>query len=92
MPVVLYSLLRLGLLAVAVAALWAVGMRGWLLVVVAAVVAWAASYLALARPRDAAALWIAQRAEGRGQSRFSAGVQDDAATEDAEAESLRRED
>ncbi|WP_233405212.1 DUF4229 domain-containing protein [Actinotalea solisilvae] len=81
-----YSLLRLGLLAVALVALWAVGLGGWLLVVVAAVVAWALSYVLLGGPRDRAALWVAERAQARRSGpRFTPGVESDAAAEDAEA-------
>ncbi|WP_223148337.1 MULTISPECIES: DUF4229 domain-containing protein [unclassified Actinotalea] len=81
-----YSLLRLGLLAGVLVAGWAVGLGGWLLVVVAALVAWALSYLLLAGPRDRAARWIADRAERRRTGpRFSAGVEDDVLAEDAEA-------
>lgn len=79
-----YSLLRLGLLALALVAGWAVGMGGWLLVLVAALVAWALSYVLLAGPRDAAARWVAERAERRRTGpRFSPGVESDAAAEDA---------
>ncbi|WP_223145102.1 DUF4229 domain-containing protein [Actinotalea subterranea] len=86
MPLVVYSALRLGLFAAALGALWWVGLGGWLLVVVAAVVAWALSYVLLAGPRDAAALWLAGRAERRAAGRrFSAQVESDAAAEDAEA-------
>lgn len=87
MPLVVYSLLRLALLVVTLLALWRAGMGGWLAVVVGAVVAWALSYLLLARPRDRAALWLAERAERRrGGPRFSRGVEADAAAEDEEAE------
>ncbi|WP_024286869.1 DUF4229 domain-containing protein [Cellulomonas sp. KRMCY2] len=88
MRLIVYSVLRLGLFGMALLGLWAVGMGGWLLVVVAAFVAWALSYLVLAGPRDAAALWLAERAEGRRTSgaRFTAGVESDALAEDAEAE------
>lgn len=87
MPIVTYSLLRLGLFAAALLALWFAGMGGWLLVLVAAVVAWALSYVFLGRQRTAAAVWIAER---RGAAptrpRFSRGVEADAAAEDAEAD------
>lgn len=88
MPLVTYSVLRLALFGVALLGLWAAGMGGWLLVVVAAFVAWALSYVVLARPRDAAALWLAGRAARRRTSgaRFSAAVESDAAAEDAEAD------
>lgn len=87
MPLVVYSALRLLVLAAVMAALALVGMGGWLLVVVAALAAWAVSYLVLAGPRDRAALWLARRAERRRATgtRFSPGVDADAAAEDAEA-------
>lgn len=88
MPLIVYSVLRLAVLAAAMAALWAAGMGGWLLVVVAALAAWAISSVVLAGPRDRAALWLAGRAEHRGAvgRRFSPGVEADAAAEDAEAQ------
>ena len=55
MPVIIYSVLRLGLFLAALVGLWLAGMGGWLLVLVAAVVAWAVSYAVLGRQRDAAA-------------------------------------
>lgn len=90
MPLIVYSALRLAVLAVAMAGLWAAGMGGWLLVVVAALAAWAISYVVLAGPRDRAALWLAARAERRraAGTRFSPGVDADAAAEDAEAQGL----
>ena len=39
MPVIIYSVLRLGLFAAALVGLWLAGMGGWLLVLVAALVA-----------------------------------------------------
>ena len=87
MRLIVYSVLRLALFGLALLGLWAAGMGGWLRVVVAAFVAWALSYLVLAGPRDAAALWLAERAE-RGRTsgaRFTAGVESDAEAEDAEA-------
>lgn len=85
MPVIIYSVLRLGLFALALVALGVVGMGGWLLVLVAALVAWAVSYAVLGARRDAAALWIAER-RGAVRPRFGAGVESDAAAEDAAAE------
>ena len=87
MPFAVYSLQRLGLFVVALLALWALHLGGWLLVVLAAFLAWALSYLLLAGPRDRAALWVAQRVEGRRTGpRFSAGVESDASEEDAAAD------
>src|SRR5665648_775070 len=54
MPVIVYSVLRLGLFALALLGLWATGMGGWLLVVVAAVAAGALSYVLLGHQRPAA--------------------------------------
>ncbi len=87
MPLVVYSALRLLLLGLTLLVGWATGLGGWLLVVVAAFAAWALSYVLLARPRDAAALWLADRSERRRTSgaRFSPGVEADALAEDAEA-------
>lgn len=86
MPLVVFSALRVGLLLVAVALLWLVGMRDWLLVVVAAVIAWAVSYAVLGRQRDAAALWLADRTARRARSGRPAGRDRDADAEDAEAD------
>ncbi|MCR1982673.1 DUF4229 domain-containing protein [Cellulosimicrobium cellulans] len=88
MPVVVYSVLRLLLLAVALGALWFAGLRGWLLVLVAAVVALMLSYLTLSKPREAASRYLAARAEHRARTgeRFSREIEDDAAAEDAEAD------
>lgn len=92
MPFLVYSLLRLGLFALALVGLAWAGMGGWLLVVVAAFVAWAASYVLLGRWRDAAALWLAERAERRRTGpRISADIDADAAAEDAEAGSVEDE-
>ncbi|ADG75615.1 conserved hypothetical protein [Cellulomonas flavigena DSM 20109] len=83
MPVLVYSLLRAALFLAATGLLWWAGMRSWLAPVLGAVVAWALSYVLLARQRDAAARHLAQRAEGR---RAARGSDVDAAAEDAEAE------
>jgi hypothetical protein len=93
-PVVTYSLLRLGVFLVALLGLWLAGMGSWLLVVVAAVVAAALSYVLFGKQRTAAAAWIADRRSTAEQGpRFSRAVQDDAAAEDAIADRLRgRED
>ena len=90
-PVVVYSLLRLGLFALALVGLWLAGMGGWLLVLVAAVVAWALSYVLLGQWRDGAARWIADR-RSDDRPRFSAQVLADADAEDAEAAAARGEE
>ncbi|WP_311836002.1 DUF4229 domain-containing protein [Cellulomonas fimi] len=85
MPIVTYSALRLGLFAVCVAVLYWIGLGSWLLVLVAAFAAWGISYVVLAKPRDKAALYIAERVERRKLSgrRFSENAEQDAAHEDA---------
>ncbi|GAA1716344.1 hypothetical protein GCM10009809_10560 [Isoptericola hypogeus] len=66
----LYTLWRILLFAAALGAGYLLGLRSWLLVLVAAVVAFAVSYLALSRPRDSAARWLAERdARRRAQPR-----------------------
>lgn len=61
MPFIIYSALRIALIVVVGVVLYLVGMRGWLLGVVAILVALLVSYLALSRQREAAALYIATR-------------------------------
>ena len=93
MPLVTYSLLRLGLFALALVGLWLAGMGSWLLVVVAALVAWALSYVLLGRWRTAAATWRAERAAARGTGpRFSDRVTAEAEAEDAEADAAGSRD
>ncbi|MBD5785543.1 DUF4229 domain-containing protein [Cellulosimicrobium terreum] len=92
MPLLVYSVLRLLLFVVALGALWLLQMRGWLLVLVAAVLALMLSYLLLRRPREAAARYLADRAEHRARTgeRFSREIEDDAATEDAVVDAAER--
>ncbi|MFC8800015.1 DUF4229 domain-containing protein [Promicromonospora sp. NPDC057138] len=91
MPLVIYTLLRLALFGAAFGLLYVAGLRGWLLPIVAVVVALAVSYLTLGRPRDAAARWMAGRAEHRAAERAAlpkAGA--DAAHEDAQVDEKLR--
>lgn len=85
MPLVVYSLLRLLLFGVALGVLWVAGVRGWLLVLLAAVVSLMLSYLTLRGPRDAASRYLVERSERRARSkdRFTRHIEDDAAVEDA---------
>lgn len=87
MPLVIYTLLRLGLFAVALVGLVLAGVGGWLAVLLAVVIAWAAAYLLLTRQRDDAVRWMAERSQRRKAAgvRFSRGVEDDARAEDAES-------
>jgi len=65
-PILTYSLLRLGLFAVAVAVLWLVGVRHWLaLVGFGTIIAAALSFLLLKRQGDAAAGYLAERSARR---------------------------
>jgi hypothetical protein len=94
-PLVTYSVLRLALFAVCLGLLWWVGMRAWLVVVAAALLAWGLSYVLLRGPRDAAARQLAARAERRrelgGRERFGERAQQDADLEDAADEASRHE-
>ncbi|WP_125773416.1 DUF4229 domain-containing protein [Antribacter gilvus] len=97
MPLLVYSLLRVGLFAVLVLALYWVGLRDWLLVLVAAVLAFALSYLLLRGPRDASARWLAERsgraAAGDPAARgFTREAVDDADVEDAAVDARLRDD
>ena len=80
-----YSVLRLGLLAACFGLGYWAGLRTWLLLGVAVLAAWGLSYVLLAGPRDAAARYLAERAERRRQPgrRFPRAAEDDAAHEDA---------
>lgn len=90
MPFAIYSVLRLALLGLVGVVLYLVGLRSWPLVVVAALLALMISYVVLSRPREAAAVYLAQRREERiaqratgERGRFSGAVEEDAASEDA---------
>lgn len=79
-----YTVLRLLLFAAVVGVGYLVGLRGWLLLLVGIVVAFAVSYLVLAKQKDAAARWIAERAERRRTRQGGLGkvIDEDAAAED----------
>lgn len=80
-PVLIYSLLRLGILAGSLALVFLLGLRGWWWLLASAVVAGAVSYLALPRQRRAATQVLAER-EATARATRIAG-DDDAAAEDA---------
>lgn len=82
-PLVIYSVARLGLFAGALGLLYVVGLRSWLLVGVAALASLALSYVLLARPRDAAARWLAERRDRRRTGTSGTTAEIDAAAEDA---------
>ena len=80
-----YSVLRLALLAACFGLGYWAGLRTWLLLLVATFAALGLSYVLLGGPREAAARYLAQRAERRaaGESDLPASARDDAAHEDA---------
>jgi drug/metabolite transporter (DMT)-like permease len=90
--VLTYTLTRLGIFGGCVLVLWRSGLGGWLLVAIAAVAAWAISYLTLPRQRAAAIRELAERDRQRQAAgrRFTAGIDADAAAEDAAAPSPDR--
>ncbi len=64
-PFVSFTVLRIALLAAVIAVLYAVGARGLLLLVLAAVISLALSYVLLAGPRAAMTRQIEERVSGR---------------------------
>ncbi|GLW98395.1 DUF4229 domain-containing protein [Microtetraspora sp. NBRC 16547] len=60
-PVVVYTLSRLGLFAVALAVLYLLGLRTYLLLVVAFLVSGLASYVLLSKQRDAVSEQVAKK-------------------------------
>ena len=66
MPLVIYSALRLGLFAALTLLMhfWA-GMEWWFAALISVFAAWGLSYTMLDGPRDAAARYLADRAEAR---------------------------
>ncbi|GLW23658.1 MULTISPECIES: DUF4229 domain-containing protein [Microbispora] len=67
-PVVVYTLSRLGLFAVAVGVLYLVGLRSFPLLLVAVLVSGLASYVLLSKQRDAVSERIATKRRGPGNS------------------------
>ncbi|MBN9374132.1 MAG: DUF4229 domain-containing protein [Cellulomonas sp.] len=85
MPLLVYSVLRLALFGACWVALLLVGfVNPWVAAVIAALIAWGLSYVALRGPRDAAARWLADKdAKRKGTTQLSARARRDAADEDA---------
>jgi hypothetical protein len=84
-PLVIYSALRLGLFAALTLLMhfWA-GMEWWFAALISVFAAWGLSYTMLDGPRDAAARYLADRAEARkGRKGLSVGQSEDAEIEDA---------
>lgn len=87
-PFVRYSILRLTLLVAVGLVLWALGARGWLWLLLTAVISFTASYVLLQLPREQAAQALDARVRGRQgskPSRSSRRIDQDAADEDAES-------
>jgi len=89
-PVVIYSVLRLALMAAVFGITYLLGAGLLIAALLAIVVGWSLSYLLLKPFADAAATWLAER--GRAQAsgeipRFSAQISADEAAEDALIES-----
>lgn len=87
MRVLTYSLLRLLVFGVALGIGYLLGLRWWLLVLVAAVLAALTSYALLGRSRDAAAAELAERAARRGPR--APRVDLDAEAEDAAVDAVQ---
>ncbi len=83
MPILRYTFLRLLVLAAVLGLLWLVGLRGWLLLVVALVVAALVSFLVLPRQANDAAAVIARRGGRRKATSLDQAIAQDAAEEDA---------
>lgn len=83
-PFVRYSLLRLLVLVAIGAAMWVAGARSWLWLLLTALLSLVVSYVFLRGPREAAALALNARVEGRTRSRLGARLDEDAAAEDAD--------
>ncbi|WP_245867017.1 DUF4229 domain-containing protein [Serinibacter salmoneus] len=65
MPLLRYTLLRLAVLVLACGLTWLLGLRGWLWIVAAVLIAGAVSYLVLPRQRVAAVTALENRAATR---------------------------
>lgn len=85
-----YTALRLALFVVSLIVLYAIGVRrSILMLVLAALISLALSYLLLAKQRDAVALAISERISGRIDQRSGLG-QADADAEDADVTAAER--
>lgn len=71
-PWVLYTLARIGLLLAVAAVLYLVGVRSYLLVVLALLLSGLLSYVVLGRLRDAVSMKVAQRVDASREKRAAA--------------------
>ena len=83
-PFTRYSLYRFGILIAVFALLYLVGARGWLLLLLTAVISAALGYLFLARQRDA----VTQDLVEKRQSNLAKQIDADNAAEDADGDVL----
>lgn len=83
MPLVKYSLARLGLFLVVFAVLYAVGLRNWLLWVLTLIIALCIAYLAFSALDRELGAWFENRRVIRQERRRAAGEIDDFTSEDA---------
>ncbi|GAB2699055.1 DUF4229 domain-containing protein [Thalassiella azotivora] len=68
-PLLTFTALRLGLFVLALVVLWGLGARDWLLLLLAAFVSMALSYVLLRGPRERLAVSLTERAQRRTTSR-----------------------
>ncbi|HZI98208.1 MAG TPA: DUF4229 domain-containing protein [Actinomycetales bacterium] len=89
-PLLVYTVLRLALFVAVLAVIALIGARGWLLLLLAAVVSLALSYVLLRGPRERLAEQVAERADPsrRRPGRVSKALDDDARAEDEAAEGI----
>lgn len=85
-PFVRYSILRLTLLVAVGAVLWVVGARGWLWLLLTALISVTVSYVLLKLPREQAAQAIDDQISGRRRPGRASAIDRDADDEDAESE------
>jgi hypothetical protein len=93
-PLVIYSALRLGLFAASTLLMhfWA-GMEWWFAALISVFAAWGLSYTLLDGPRDAAARYLADRAEARkARKGLSVNQREDAEVEDAAQDTIERDE
>lgn len=88
-----YSVLRLAIFIGSLLLLSLIGVKqSLLMLVLAAVISLALSYLLLGRPREQLAQELAARIEGRLEGKRPGGVDADAAAEDAAVDAAKRDD
>lgn len=88
-PYLKYTVLRLGLFVVVLGVLAVLGARGWLLVLLAAVVSMALSFVVLGNAREEMTTAIAARTQQRTtqrRGRLDRAIDEDAAAEDSSLE------